>query len=53
MGKPMGNGYPVSAVVTRREIADRLGHNVDFFNTVFSLLFDDVFFLCCSLVAIR
>uniref|UniRef100_A0AC35TXN9 Alanine--glyoxylate aminotransferase 2-like n=1 Tax=Rhabditophanes sp. KR3021 TaxID=114890 RepID=A0AC35TXN9_9BILA len=33
MGKPMGNGYPVSAVVTRREIADVLGGEVGYFNT--------------------
>jgi len=33
MGKPMGNGYPVSAVVTRREIADKLGGEVSYFNT--------------------
>lgn len=34
MGKPMGNGYPVSAVATRKEIADKLGGNVAYFNTV-------------------
>ncbi|KHN88300.1 Alanine--glyoxylate aminotransferase 2-like [Toxocara canis] len=33
MGKPMGNGFPVSAVVTRKEIADALGGNVEYFNT--------------------
>lgn len=33
MGKPMGNGYPVSAVVTRKEIADKLGGEVSYFNT--------------------
>uniref|UniRef100_A0A915BFR8 Alanine--glyoxylate aminotransferase 2-like n=1 Tax=Parascaris univalens TaxID=6257 RepID=A0A915BFR8_PARUN len=33
MGKPMGNGYPVSAVVTRKEIADALGGKVEYFNT--------------------
>lgn len=33
MGKPMGNGFPVSAVVTRREIADALGGKVGYFNT--------------------
>ncbi|KAH7699650.1 Protein T01B11.2 a [Aphelenchoides avenae] len=33
MGKPMGNGFPVSAVVTRKEIADKLGGNVGYFNT--------------------
>lgn len=34
MGKPMGNGFPVSAVVTRKEIANALGGQVDYFNTV-------------------
>ncbi|CAJ0558565.1 unnamed protein product, partial [Mesorhabditis spiculigera] len=33
MGKPMGNGFPVSAVVTRKEIADSLGGSVGYFNT--------------------
>ncbi|VDK56399.1 unnamed protein product [Anisakis simplex] len=33
MGKPMGNGFPVSAVVTRKEIADTLGGKVGYFNT--------------------
>jgi len=33
MGKPMGNGFPVAAVVTRKEIADALGGNVGYFNT--------------------
>lgn len=33
MGKPMGNGFPVSAVVTRKEIADKLGGSVNYFNT--------------------
>ncbi|CAJ0931069.1 unnamed protein product, partial [Mesorhabditis belari] len=33
MGKPMGNGFPVSAVVTRKEIADTLGGSVGYFNT--------------------
>lgn len=34
MGKPMGNGFPVSAVVTTKKIADRLGGSVGYFNTV-------------------
>ncbi|PIC36234.1 hypothetical protein B9Z55_015307 [Caenorhabditis nigoni] len=34
MGKPMGNGFPVSAVATRKEIADALGGEVGYFNTV-------------------
>ncbi|KAI6228875.1 hypothetical protein M3Y99_01180000 [Aphelenchoides fujianensis] len=33
IGKPIGNGFPVAAVVTRREIADRLGGAVGYFNT--------------------
>ncbi|CAB3409374.1 unnamed protein product [Caenorhabditis bovis] len=33
MGKPMGNGFPVSAVATRKEIADTLGGSVGYFNT--------------------
>jgi ethanolamine-phosphate phospho-lyase len=33
MGKPMGNGYPVSAVVTTKKIADTLGGEVGYFNT--------------------
>lgn len=34
MGKSIGNGYPVAAVATRKEIADSLGGNVGYFNTV-------------------
>ncbi|CAI4223797.1 unnamed protein product [Auanema sp. JU1783] len=33
MGKPMGNGFPVSAVVTTKKIADALGGEVGYFNT--------------------
>ncbi|KAI1733054.1 aminotransferase class-III domain-containing protein [Ditylenchus destructor] len=33
MGKPMGNGFPVAAVVTRKEIADKLGGEAAYFNT--------------------
>ncbi|PIO54003.1 aminotransferase, class III, partial [Teladorsagia circumcincta] len=33
MGKPMGNGFPVSAVATTRKIADALGGKVGYFNT--------------------
>ncbi|RCN43100.1 aminotransferase, class III [Ancylostoma caninum] len=33
MGKPMGNGFPVSAVVTTKKIADALGGKVGYFNT--------------------
>ncbi len=35
MGKPMGNGHPVSAVVTTKEIADKFASSgVEYFNTV-------------------
>jgi 4-aminobutyrate aminotransferase-like enzyme len=27
LGKPMGAGYPIGAVITRREIADRLARD--------------------------
>jgi 4-aminobutyrate aminotransferase-like enzyme/Ser/Thr protein kinase RdoA (MazF antagonist) len=33
MGKPMGNGYPVAALVTRSEIADRFAGEGEFFST--------------------
>jgi 4-aminobutyrate aminotransferase-like enzyme/Ser/Thr protein kinase RdoA (MazF antagonist) len=33
MGKPMGNGYPVAAVVTRREIAERFAETTEWFST--------------------
>jgi 4-aminobutyrate aminotransferase-like enzyme len=33
MGKPMGNGHPVSAVVARRELVDDFGRRGDYFNT--------------------
>src|SRR5438094_96461 len=33
LGKPMGNGYPVAAVITRREIADRLAATTRVFST--------------------
>ncbi|CAL2041542.1 unnamed protein product [Caenorhabditis brenneri] len=33
MGKPMGNGFPVSTVATRKDIADALGGEVGYFNT--------------------
>jgi len=33
MGKPMGNGYPIAAVVTRPEILDALCADVGYFNT--------------------
>ena len=35
MGKPMGNGHPVAAVVTTREIAKKYAsRGVEYFNTV-------------------
>ncbi len=33
LGKPMGNGYPVAAVVTRAEIVDRFAGTSEFFST--------------------
>jgi 4-aminobutyrate aminotransferase-like enzyme len=33
MGKPMGNGHPLSAVVTRRELVDGFSENASYFNT--------------------
>ncbi len=33
MGKPMGNGYPIAALVTRREIVDRFAELREFFST--------------------
>jgi 4-aminobutyrate aminotransferase-like enzyme len=33
LGKPMGNGHPVAAVVTRSEIVDRFGVGTTFFST--------------------
>ena len=33
LGKPMGNGHPVGAVITRREIAARFGDSTVFFST--------------------
>ena len=38
LGKPMGNGHPVSAVVTTKEIAEKFASSgVEYFNTVCSL----------------
>lgn len=35
IGKPMGNGHPVSAVITTKEIADKFADSgVEYFNTV-------------------
>jgi 4-aminobutyrate aminotransferase-like enzyme/Ser/Thr protein kinase RdoA (MazF antagonist) len=33
LGKPMGNGYPVAAVITRREIAEALASTTHVFST--------------------
>ena len=33
MGKPMGNGHPIAAVVTTRETADRFDQGMKYFNT--------------------
>jgi 4-aminobutyrate aminotransferase-like enzyme/Ser/Thr protein kinase RdoA (MazF antagonist) len=33
LGKPMGNGHPVAAVITRRDIAEPFAATTDFFST--------------------
>ncbi len=33
MGKPMGNGYPVAAMITRSELVDQFAHLREFFST--------------------
>lgn len=33
LGKPMGNGHPVAAVVTRSDIVDRFARKTEFFST--------------------
>lgn len=33
LGKSMGNGHPLSAVVTTREIADRFNNGMEYFNS--------------------
>ena len=33
MGKPLGNGYPLAAVVTTRDIADAFDNGMKYFNT--------------------
>ncbi len=33
LGKPIGNGYPLAAVVTTREIADAFDNGMEFFST--------------------
>ncbi len=32
-GKPIGNGHPLAAVVTTREVADRFSNGMEYFNT--------------------
>lgn len=33
LGKPMGNGHPIAAVITRRDIIDRFAETTEFFST--------------------
>ncbi|MGV1792824.1 aminotransferase class III-fold pyridoxal phosphate-dependent enzyme [Rhizobium sp. A37_96] len=33
MGKPIGNGHPMSAIVTTREVADSFNNGMEYFNT--------------------
>jgi len=33
LGKPIGNGYPLGAVITRREIAEAFANGMEYFNT--------------------
>ena len=33
LGKPMGNGHPVAAVITRRELTERLAETTEWFST--------------------
>jgi 4-aminobutyrate aminotransferase-like enzyme/Ser/Thr protein kinase RdoA (MazF antagonist) len=33
LGKPMGNGYPVAAVITRKDLVDRFSARTGFFST--------------------
>jgi 4-aminobutyrate aminotransferase-like enzyme/Ser/Thr protein kinase RdoA (MazF antagonist) len=33
MGKPMGNGHPIAALATRRDVAERLQKQTGYFNT--------------------
>ena len=33
LGKPMGNGHPLGAVITTREIADAFANGMEYFNT--------------------
>lgn len=42
LGKQVGNGHPVSGVVTSKEIADRFAVSCEYFNTVSVFLKEDV-----------
>lgn len=33
LGKPMGNGYPIGAVITTRAVADAFANGMEYFNT--------------------
>ncbi len=33
LGKPIGNGHPLAAVITTREVADRFNNGMEYFNT--------------------
>ena len=33
LGKPIGNGYPMGAVITKREIAEAFANGMEYFNT--------------------
>jgi 4-aminobutyrate aminotransferase-like enzyme/Ser/Thr protein kinase RdoA (MazF antagonist) len=33
LGKPMGNGHPVAAIITRRDVAERFAGEAEFFST--------------------
>ena len=33
LGKPMGNGHPVAAVITRADLVDRFAHETEWFST--------------------
>lgn len=33
LGKPIGNGYPLAAVITRRDIAEAFANGMEYFNT--------------------
>jgi hypothetical protein len=52
MGKPMGNGFPVSAVWTKSAIASVLGHGVEYFNTVFVIILVVTYWFVCNYSAV-